>query len=378
MGTLIKKHLDAGRIRPSNSPHASPAFLIPKADKTALPQWVDDFRKLNANTVHDVFPLPCVNDILADCAKGKIWSTIDFTDSFFQTHLHPDSIPYTAVSTPLGLYEWLVMPQGLRNAPFIQQRRVTAALREHIGKICHVYLDDIVIWSDTTEEHAKHVQIIFDALKANGLYCNEKKTKLFCLEIIFLGHHISRRGIEPDKSKVERIKHWPQPKSATNVRAFLGVVRYLARFLLNLTTYSEVLTQLTTKDCDCTFPEWLLCHQYAFDMIKEIVVGADCLTTIDHQNMGDNKIFLTTDASDRRSGAVLSYSLTWETARPIAFDSMTFKGAELNYAVHEKELLAIIRGLRRWHTDIIGCPVLIYTDHRTLENFETQKDLSRR
>ncbi|KAF7330601.1 Reverse transcriptase-RNase H-integrase [Mycena sanguinolenta] len=121
--TLIQRHLDAGRIRPSSSPHASPAFLIPKADKTALPRWVNDFRELNANTIHDVYPLPRVDDILADCAKGKIWSTIDFMDSFFQTRLHPNSIPYTAVSTPLGLYEWLVMPQGLRNAPSVQQRR---------------------------------------------------------------------------------------------------------------------------------------------------------------------------------------------------------------------------------------------------------------
>jgi hypothetical protein len=129
--------------------------------------------------VHDVFPLPCIEDILADCAKGKIWSTIDFTDSFFQTRLHPDSVKYTAVTTPVGLYEWLVMPQGLRNTPSIQQRRVTAALREHIGKICHVYLDDIVIWSNSVEEHEKHVRIIFECLKAAGLYCNEKKLNSF-------------------------------------------------------------------------------------------------------------------------------------------------------------------------------------------------------
>jgi hypothetical protein len=110
---LIQSHLDAGRIHPSSSPYASPAFLIPKADKSALPHWVNDYRPLNSNTEHDRFPLQRVDNILADCAKGKIWSTIDFTDSFFQTRMHPDSIPFTAVNTPLGLYEWLVMPQGL-------------------------------------------------------------------------------------------------------------------------------------------------------------------------------------------------------------------------------------------------------------------------
>jgi hypothetical protein len=366
--TLIQTHLDAGRIRPSNSPFASLAFQIPKADRIVLPRWVNDFRKINANTVHDVFPLPRADDILADCANRKVWSTIDFTDSFFQTRLHPDSIPYTAVSTLLGLYEWMVMPQGLRNAPAVQQRRVTAALRELIRKICHVHLDDIVIWSNTVEEHIEHVRLVFDALKRNSLYCNVKKTKLFCHEINFLGHHISERGIEPDKSKIERILNWPKPKSSTNVRAFLGLVRYVSQFLPNLATHTDVLHQLTTKAADKHFPEWTPVHQFAFDQVKAIVASSDCLTVIDHENMGNNKIYVTADASDKCSSAVLSYGETWETARPVAFDSMTFKGPELNYPINEKELLAIIRALRKWRADLIGRQVLIYTDHRTLEN----------
>ena len=109
---LIQKRLDSGFIRPSNSPYASPSFMIPKADPKALPRWVCDYRQLNANTVPDNFPLPCIDDILADCAKGKIWATIDMTDSFFQTRMHEDDIWKTAVSTPLGSYEWCVMPMG--------------------------------------------------------------------------------------------------------------------------------------------------------------------------------------------------------------------------------------------------------------------------
>ncbi|TFY53313.1 hypothetical protein EVJ58_g9521 [Rhodofomes roseus] len=162
--TLIQEHLEAGQIQPLNSAHASPAFLIPKADPTALPRWVNDYRMLNDNTVPDAHPLPRVDDILADCGKGKIWSKMDMTNSFFQTRVHPKDVHKTAVSTPLGLYEWLVMPMGLRNAPAIHQRRVTAALRKFIGRFCHVYLDDIVIWSNSVEEHAQHVQMILDAL----------------------------------------------------------------------------------------------------------------------------------------------------------------------------------------------------------------------
>ena len=122
-----------------------------------------------------------------------------------------------AVNTPLGLYEWLVMPMGLKNAPAIHQQRVTAVLRQHLGKICHIYLDDIVIWSQTLEEHERNVRLILQALREARLYINPDKTSLFCLEIDFLGHHISGRGIEADGKKADRIINWPVPKSATDV-----------------------------------------------------------------------------------------------------------------------------------------------------------------
>lgn len=126
--TLIQQHLNAGRIHPSNSAHALPVFLVPKSDTAVLPRWVNNYRALNTNTVTDSHPLLCVDDILADCAKGKIWSKMDMTNSFFQMHVHPDDIHLTAVTTPLGLYEWLVMPMGLHNSPAIHQCRMTTAL----------------------------------------------------------------------------------------------------------------------------------------------------------------------------------------------------------------------------------------------------------
>ena len=339
---LLQQHLDAGRIRPSHAPTGSGAFIIPKSDPTVLPRWVNDYRQLNANTVTDSFPIPRIDDILADCAKGKIWATIDMTNSFFQTRMHPDDVHLTAVNTPWGLYEWLVMPMGIKNAPSIHQRRVTAALRQHIGKICHVYLDDIVIWSDNVDEHVKNVRTILQALEDAKLYCNPKKTKLFCTEILFLGHRISTRGIEPDEGKADRIKTWPTPSSASDVRSFLGLVRYLATFLPKLAKYTVVLDELTRKECDKKFPGWKEKHQLAFNSIKKLVTSSDCLTTIDPRLMPAYKIFVTTDASDTGSGAVLSFGPSYELARPVAYDSRLFKGAELNYLVHEKELLAII------------------------------------
>jgi hypothetical protein len=150
--------------------HHMLAFIVPKTDPSVLPRWVNDYHALNANTVIDAHPLPQVDDILSDCTKGKIWSKLDMTNSFFQTWVHPDDIHLTAVSTPWGLYEWLAMPMGLRNAPAIHQHRVTAALRKYIGKICHMYLDNIIIWSDNVAEHTEHICLMLQACCKAGLY----------------------------------------------------------------------------------------------------------------------------------------------------------------------------------------------------------------
>lgn len=375
---LLDQHLAAGRMRPSDSEYASPAFLIPKADSTALPRWVNDYRALNENTVADRFPLPRIDEILADCGRGKFWGKLDMTNAFFQTKVHPDDIKYTAVRTPFGLYEWTVMPQGCRNAPSTHQRRMVAALRHLIGKICHVYLDDIIIWSSTLAEHIKNVRAVLDALRAASLYCSLKKTSLFCIELDFLGHHISRDGIQADAGKALKISQWPQPKTATDVRQFLGLVRYLSAFLPHLASLTAVLTPLTNKVNGKDPVAWLPCHQEAFEGIKKLVVSRECLTVIDHDNPGDNKIFVTTDASDLGTGAVLSFGTDWRSARPVAFESKQLNDAEKNYPTHDKEMLAIVRALKKWRSDLLGASFEVYTDHKTLEFFTKQRDLSKK
>ncbi|RDB15414.1 Transposon Ty3-G Gag-Pol polyprotein [Hypsizygus marmoreus] len=376
--TLIDQHVAAGRIRPSCSPFTSPSFIVPKADPNILPRWVNDFRGLNKVTTLDNYPLPRIDDILADCAKGSIWGKIDMTNSFFQTLMNPDHIKYTATLTPFGLWEWVVMPMGLRNSPATHQRRVTLALKDHIGKICHVYLDDIIIWSSSVEEHKVNVSLVLEALRAANLFCSLKKSILFTTEIDFLGHHISPRGIEADASKVERILNWPRPRSAKDVRRFLGLVRYIATFLPALAEFTSILTPLTRKECNTFFPGWSPTHQNAFDQIKSLIVSRECLTTINHDNPGANKIYVTCDASLRRTGAVLSFGESWEAARPVAFESRQLRGPELHYPVHEQEMLSIMRAITKWRSDLLGTHIHIYTDHKTLENFDTQRDLSRR
>lgn len=375
--TIIDSHLAAGRIRPSASTTASPSFLIPKADPTALPRWVIDYRQLNANVKLDRQPLPRIDDILADAAKGRYWAKFDMTNSFFQTRMNPADIPLTATTTPLGLFEWTVMPMGFKNSPQIHQRRMTRALRKYIGRFCHVYLDDIIVWSNLLREHQEHLRLIMLAIQRHKLFLNRRKSVFCATEIHFLGHIISREGIKPDGSKVDRISNWPVLTCAKDVRRFLGLVRYLDPFLPNLAEPAQILNRLTTKEANASFPEWTPYHQRAFDKIKGLVLSSDCLTTIDHVSPGDNQIFVTCDASEKGTGAVLSFGPSWELARPVAFYSKSFNDAEKNYPVHEKEMLAIVRALKKWRTDLIGTPFFVYTDHRTLEYFHIQRDLSR-
>ena len=319
--TLLQQHIDAGRLHPSNSSHSSPAFIILKADPTALPRWVNDFRELNLNAVPDNHPLPKIEEILRDCAKGKLFAKIDMTNAFFQTKVHPNDVKWLAIHTPWGLYEWLVMPMGVCNAPAVHQCRMACALRQFIGRICHVYLDDIVIWSQTLDEHIQNVHTVLEALCSAKLFCSLKKTHLFCTEVLFLGHKVSARGIEADPEKISRILDWLIPHSANEMRSFLGLVRYIADHIPNLAEHTCILNALTTKAADLKFPSWSGEHQGAFQAIKDLVISPQCLTTIDHDNPGNNRIFLTCDASGYRTGAVLSWGPSWEEARPVAFDS---------------------------------------------------------
>ena len=185
---LLDQHLAAGRIRESSSEYCSPTFLIPKVDPTVLPRWVNDYRALNENTIPDHYPLPHVETILSDCAKGSIWAKIDMTNSFFQMSVYLDDVKLTAVMTPFGLYEWVVMPMGCWNAPATHQRRMNQVLRKYIGKICHVYLDNIVIWSSSVEEHRENVRMILQVLRDVHPYCSTRKSELFMTELDFLGH----------------------------------------------------------------------------------------------------------------------------------------------------------------------------------------------
>jgi len=181
------------------------------------------------------------------------------------------------------------------------------------------------------KEHIKNVEVILCTLRKAGVFINAKKSVLFTTDVEFLGHKISQAGIEACDRKAGKIIDWPVPTSSTETRQFLGLVRYLQIFLPDLATHCKVLEQLTQKRYEHDFPKWSQVQQDAFDVIKQLVISRECLTVIDPDLMPEYKIFVTTDASDIASGAVLSFGKSWESAHPVAYDSCSFKGAELNY-----------------------------------------------
>lgn len=171
----------ASQIQPSSSAHFSPAFIISKADPIVLPCWVNDHCQLNLNTIPDSHPLPCIDEILWDYAKGKLFGKIDMTNSFFQTKVHSDNIHLTTSLTSWRLYKWSIMPMGVWNAPSCHQHCITGVLHHLIRKICHIYLNDIIIWSQTLTEHETNVCKVLEALWATSLYCLPKKTSWNCI-----------------------------------------------------------------------------------------------------------------------------------------------------------------------------------------------------
>ena len=330
---LIEQHVTTGSLQPLNLVHASLVLLMPQPDPNNLPRWVNDYQVLNANTVLDAFLLPWVDDILADCPQVTIWSVFRYDIGF------PD------INEARGHMEdgsddtiWIVMPMGLWNVPPIHQCHVTAALQHLIGKICHMYVDDVVIWLRSVTDHTQDVCLVLGVLCEVGLYLNPKKCQFYCTEINFLGHHIPARGIEANTSKADRIQDWPVPKSATDICSFLRLVQYILIYLPNLAEYTCILTPLTMKAAKAEFPVWTDAHQKVFQDIKELVTSRECLTVIDHINLGDNKIFVPCDASDWHTGVVLSFGPTWEMVQPVTFDLRQLKGAESHYPVHKKRI----------------------------------------
>ena len=367
----IKENLDKGFIRTSTSPAGYPPLIVPKDG--GKERFCIDYRHLNDITVKNSYPLPLITE-LQDAVRGKkVLTVIDLPGAFNLIRMKEGEEWKTAFRCLGELYEYTVMPFGLTNAPATFQAAINGVLREHLGKTCVVYIDDVLIFSDTEEQHVKDVQAVMSKLQNEGFKLEARKCQFHKKEVKFLGNLVSGQGLRMDPAKVEAVKNWPKPETVKGVQAFLGFANFQRRYIKDFSEILAPLSGLTKKD---TPFEWTTDCQQAFDRVKKAITSAPVLRLFDHSKPA----IIETDASDKAIGAVLLQEDEQGRMHPVAFYSRKLTAPELNYDIHDKELLAIVVALEEWEHYLQGATheTLILTDHKNLALFTTTKTLNRR
>lgn len=366
----IKKLLANGIIRQSKSPYNSPIWVVPKKganeDGTQKMRMVVDYKKLNEQTIADKYPIPDCNVILSNLGRAKFFSTIDLESGFHQILMKPEDIEKTAFSVNNGKYEFVRMPFGLKNGPGIFQRAMDNILREYVGKICHVYIDDIIVYSESLEAHIEHLQTIIKTLKDSNMKISLEKSEFFQQEVEFLGYIVGYNVIKTDPKKIQTISEFPKPTTLRQLRSFLGMTGYYRKFISGYASIARPLTkylagengrisQNMSKKTEIKLDNEAI---KAFERLKKLLINQVELTQPDFSK----KFVLTTDASNVAIGGVLT-----QEGKPITFISKTLNSTEQNYATNEKELYAIVWSLKTLRNYLYGAKDLeIHTDHQPL------------
>ena len=366
LDTLIK----AGYIRSSISPYG--AGILFSRKKNGKLRMCIDYRGINRITVKNRYPLPRIDECLDQLGGSNIFSKLDLTSGYHQIRVKPEDIEKTAFRTRYGHWEFLVLPFGLTNAPATFMALMNDILRPFLDIFVVVYLDDILIFSKTPEEHIVHLTQVLEKLREHQLYAHREKCAFLLEEVDFLGHVITRGGIATDSRKTAAVLSWPAPKTASEVRSFLGLTGWYRKFIPNFSDTAAPLTELTKKTVSW---KWGQPEENAFLKIKQALTSPPVLLVPD-QTL---PFQVHTDASGFGSGRVLSQD-QGNGQQPIAYGSQKFSPAEQNYSTHEQEMLAIMHALKEWRHNLEGSPhkVSVYTDHASLRYFLTQPTLSRR
>jgi hypothetical protein len=369
----LQGYLDDGRLRPSESPWGTNVIFAKKKDGSL--RFCVDYRGLNELTVRNSYPLPHMDELFDRLQGAAYYSKIDLRTGFYQIPLDEADMGKTAFRTRYGHFEWTVLPMGLTNAPATFQHLMNNTFRSFLDRCVLVFLDDIVVYSRTIEEHERDVRAVLQQLKDAGLYAKQSKCELFMHEIEFLGHHVGRDGLRMMEDKVQAVQDWPTPRNAGEVRSFLGLAGYYRRFVEGFSKLASPLHELT-HTVDGQLFRWTHLHQDAFELLKRKLKEAPVLALPDP----DRPYVVNTDASDFATGAVLQQDFG-RGLQPVAFLSHKMSPAETRYPTHDKEMLAIIHALTEWRTYLQGrqaFTVRIRTDHNSLQYFMTQPSLSAR
>ena len=357
----IQKMLNAGIIRPSESPWSSPVVLVPKKDGSV--RFAIDYRKLNSVTTKDVYALPLIDDTLDSLSGACFFSTLDLASGYWQVPVSEIDKQKTAFVSHEGLFEYNVMPFGLCNAPATFQRMMDNVLAGLKWQSCLVYLDDIIIYSDTIENHIKDLKDVFERLRKANLKLKSSKCKICCEKVPYLGFVISKEGLRADPSKLKCIREWPRPRSKEEVHSFLGLIGYYRKLIKNLTMVEHPMRKLITIDEPFT---WQDEQDLAFQTIKSILLSDRVLKLPDFS--GKYPFELQTDASDIGIGAVLSQKDEHNNERVIQFASRTLSKREMKWHTQEKEALAIVWAVECFRPYLQGTHFNVKTDHQSLQS----------
>ncbi len=366
----LEAMLEMGVIEESHSDWASPIVLVPKTDGSV--RFCVDYRKVNAVSKFDAYPMPRVDELLDRLGTARFYSTLDLTKGYWQIPLSPLSKEKSAFTTPFGLHQFITLPFGLFGAPATFQRLMDKILRPHTAYAA-AYLDDIIIYSQDWQRHMVHLREVLRALRGAGLTANPKKCAIGRVEVRYLGFHLGHGQVRPQIDKTAAIAACPRPKTKKEVRQFLGLAGYYRRFIPDYSELtSPLVTDLTKKEVPDTVP-WTEQCQQAFTQVKAALCGRPLLHSPDFSL----PFLLQTDASDRGLGAVLTQEIKGEE-RPVLYISRKLSKRETMYSTIEKECLAIRWAVLTLRYYLLGREFTLCSDHAPLQWLHRMKDTNAR
>jgi len=367
---FIDENLTNGFIRSTLSPYGVLVLFVKKKDGSL--RLCVDFHRLNRITKKDRYPLSLISNLLDSPRKACIYTKIDLRHAYYLVCIAEGDKWKTAFCTRYGAFEWSVMLFGLTNALAAFQRFMNDVFSNLLDVCIVIYLDNILIYSDNITQHQSHVKEVLKRLRKAGLYVKAKKCKFHSDSVEYLGYVLSPSGLTMSDTKVKTIQEWPEPKKVKDIQFFLGFTNFYRCFIFNYSDIVIPLTHLTRKNTLWNFDDDC---RIAFNTLKQAFTSAPILM----HWVPDTQLIVETDASDYALAAILSIMTKDNEIHPVAFHSRTFSAPELNYNIHDKELLAIFEVFKIWqhYLERSASPIDVVMDHKNLEYFSTIKILMR-